>query len=77
MAKSIMKAADLYGLACEMCGCSDPNCGLHLTPKCHPKSGTRVKFFKIPRTLEICCLKCDALVARLTDLGGPEGARTS
>ena len=71
MAKSVLRAAELYDLACESCGCNNPNCGLTLGPKCHPKAGTRVKFFKMTRTLDVTCAECDRLVARLSELGGP------
>ena len=69
MAKSVLRAAELYDLACESCGCNDPNCGLTLGPKCHPKAGTRVKFFKMTRTLDVTCAECDRLVARLSEPG--------
>ena len=67
-----MKASELYKLACEACGCDDPNCGLILAPKCHPKAATQVKFYKLTRTLNIHCAECDTLVARLSELGGPD-----
>ena len=68
--QSIFRASELYSAASEACGCVDPACGLIMIPRCHQNAGCRVKFFKMTRTLDINCVVCDALVARITDIDG-------
>ena len=69
--KSFLKASELYDVACEACGCDDPNCGLMVNPNCHPDAAVRVKFYKATRSLDVTCSECDSIVARITDLAGP------
>lgn len=55
----------LFGISCEACDCDDPNCGLVLSPRCHPRAGTWVKFFKSTSALQVECAKCGELVVRI------------
>ena len=60
-----LSVEELSALSCESCNCDDPDCGLLLSSRCHPRAGARVKFFKSTRLLQVVCDRCDALIMKI------------
>lgn len=54
-------------------GCNVPTCTTHsehvgdlwLHGRCHPSSGSRVRYEKASGEIEVTCRKCNALIARV------------
>ncbi len=60
-----MTPEELHQWAESGCDCDDPHCGLIIRQKCHRDAGATVKYFKSPRTLQICCKACGGLTSEV------------